>query len=557
MADAAVESPVSAGEHPREFERLWRGFMTARATLGLVLLVLQGSILLLSPQPMGLPFLICLAYFAITLTLRLTGKPQHLASRFDAQWLRTVGVDVFTFGVLQVIQGHSINYTPLLALPVLVVSILGTPLHAMASAAGITLLLLGLAVWAWVQTAGDFASFLLQAALTGAGCFAISFIASQMATRLASVELRARRSQLAAAVQQEVNQLVIDSLSEGILVVTRSGVVPLANPAALALLGAANPNDLDLRRHPAWQTLLNFVATSFERPPSRPVRVDIDHPGQPVRQLLVRAQLTHTQDIDAQDLCVVFMQDQRELEARIRSEKLVSMGRMSAAVAHEIRNPLAAITQANALLSEDLNDPAQQRLAQMVQQNARRLDSIVQDVLHLVRVPGPSSPDPHIELNETVQRIGRDWSSQNHCEDVLTLTPARQPVHVPFDSEHMRRVLLNLLDNALRYASAQPGSIQIAVEPPHPSGQASAARVTVWSDGAALEPTVERHLFEPFFSSESRSSGLGLYICRELCESHQATIGYARNQRPVAGHPVSGNEFSVRFGPVASQPTQP
>lgn len=544
----SVEAPNGCtDEHPREFERLWRGFMTARATLGLVLVVLQGGIFTLAPQQSGVALSICIAYFAATLTLRITTRPQQLGRTFDSLWMRTVGVDVLAFSVLQWVQGGAINYTPLLALPVLMVSILGTPLQAIASAAGVTLLLFAYAVWLSVQTAGDFTAFALQAALTGAGCFAISFVASQMATRLASVELRAKRSQLAAAVQQQVNQLVIASLTDGIVVVTENGQVLLANPAAHALLETPGQIDINLRRRPGWKTLMDVVEASFSSQRSQQSSVDISHQGHAKRRLMVRTQLTLSQDDDTHGLCVVFMQDQREIEARIRAEKLAGMGRMSAAVAHEIRNPLAAITQANALLSEDLHEPGQQRLAQMVQQNANRLEHIVKDVLHLVQVPTSGGSVQTLDLTTTIQRVGRDWSSQSHCVEELSIHIGTRSVPVIFDAEHLRRVLMNLLDNALRYASRQAGSIQMHLTNTTSADKDANVTLCVWSDGTALDPSVEQHLFEPFFSSESRSSGLGLYICRELCESHGATISYNRSERQMNAKRVFGNEFSVKF----------
>ncbi|MDP3825488.1 MAG: ATP-binding protein, partial [Polaromonas sp.] len=105
---------------------------------------------------------------------------------------------------------------------------------------------------------------------------------------------------------------------------------------------------------------------------------------------------------------------------------------------------------------------------------------------------------------------------------------------------------VNLLDNALRYASAAGDAIQVTTE----ITAAGQPRLSVWSDGQPLEKTVQSHLFEPFFSSESRSSGLGLYICRELCERHGALIGYQR----AVHNTVEGNEFFVIFRPaVAAQ----
>lgn len=554
---------ISASALPAEFDRLWRGFMTARATLGWVLVALQGGIYLLATQPSGAPLALCLAYAIATLSLRLTGHPRQLGQTFDGLWLRTVGLDILTFSVLQLVQGSSINYSALLALPVLMVSILGSALQAMASAAGVTLLLFGYAAWLSVQSNGDFTPYLLQAALTGAGCFAISFIASQMATRLASVELRAKHSQLAAAMQQQVNQLVIESLADGVLVVAPTGQVHLANPAAKALLDAPAQGDVVLSARAGWQGLMDLINISFSSQLPQQSQVEVRHEGRPVRRLLVRTQLTHSQDDDTLGLCVLFLQDEREFEARIRAEKLAGMGRMSAAVAHEIRNPLAAITQANALLAEDLQDPAQQRLAQMVQQNANRLERIVRDVLHLTQIPDSSGHKQQFNLHDAVDRMVRDWRNQNGDIHLISIEPGPVDLCVTFDIEHVRRILTNLLDNALRYASGQTGSIRVRIQAVDGADHAMTAQLSVWSDGAALDPSVEQHLFEPFFSSESRSSGLGLYICRELCESHGAVITYERNQQSVMNQLVSGNEFRVTFrqatfsNPVRTTPKRP
>ena len=120
---------------------------------------------------------------------------------------------------------------------------------------------------------------------------------------------------------------------------------------------------------------------------------------------------------------------------------------------------------------------------------------------------------------------------------------------VRFDPEHLRRVLVNLLDNAHRYANKQIDTIQVGTV----TDDLMRATVDVWSDGAPLDPSIQRHLFEPFFSSESRSSGLGLYICRELCEGHQATISYQRSERMGGGVTTMGNEFAITMQrPISS-----
>lgn len=529
---------------------MWRGFMTARATLGGVLVVFQGGVWVLQSQSGSTLLWIGLAYFAAALTVRLTTRPQQLQPALDAQWLRTVGVDVLAFATLQMLQGGAINYAPLFALPVLMVSVLGSMLLAMATAACITLLLFAHAFWLLIQNTGDVGTIFLQAALTGAGCFAIAFISNQLATRLASVELRAQRNQLAATEQRQVNELVIRSLTEGVLVVDERGQVHSANPAACLLLGTQAPtSELDLGHHPGAQALMQLIETSFVSQAPQQADVSLRQPGRSTRRLRVRTQLTDSSQDRAMGLCVVFLQDQREVQARIRAEKLAGMGRMSAAVAHEIRNPLAAITQANALLAEELSDPAQQRLAQMVGQNALRLENIVQDVLHLTHAGAAGSDDSAqpLDLCESTERICRDWRNQHAVADRLRVSLSADLPKVWFDVEHLRRVLINLLDNGLRYASCQPASMQVSVALTEPGLPQRGVMLRVWSDGAGLDSSIEQHLFEPFFSTESRSSGLGLYICRELCESHGASISYERSERQLAHQPHPGNEFSVSF----------
>lgn len=543
-----LDSGLEPADNPKEFDRLWRGFMTARVTLGLGLILLQSALYAFGSARDATLILICTGYFAAALTVRLLAHPRHLSRTFDTQWILTIGVDILGFAALQVIQGSGINYQPLFALPVLAASLLGSLLLAMAAAAGVTLLLFGHAAWVSIQLPHELASHFLQAALTGAGCFGIAFLSSQIATLLASVERRAERSQLATRVQRQVNELVIESLTDGILVVDSLGMVRAANPAARQLLGAERTRRYDafnLASQIGWQGLVDLMQLSFSSKVTQQADITIHHVGQGPRRVRARTQLTASHDSDAESLCVMFVQDQREMEARIRTEKLASMGRMSAAVAHEIRNPLAAIAQANALLDEDLTDPRQKQLTQMVQQNARRLEKIVEEVLNVSGVQNRenSLTSSALNLNEAVARICRDWQSQSENEHRLRLDLLPRDIEIRFESEHLRRILVNLLDNARRYASQQLGAIQVA------TGMTAMGQATlsVWSDGQPMDQSVERHLFEPFFSSESRSSGLGLYICRELCEGHGAAIAYYRALHPLKGVPVEGNEFLVSF----------
>ncbi len=544
----AFELPVGESS---ALHRLWRGFMAARSFVGMVLLLLQLVGFMLGQTPSLAAIGLSTAYLVLAL-LAMRYAPFHPPIQgLGVTWISTLGVDLATFAAMQLLQVGSINYTPLFALPVLMGAVLGSMAVGLGTTAVATLLLLGDAAWHWLDQPADSSARFVQAALTGTGLFLVALLAHQLSRRLTREEALAQRNRGAAQMHAQVNDLVIETLSEGVLVIDDDGWVHAANPAAEAILGqalAGKPMPFALSTYPAWQPLASLAELTFARKASQTGELPLAQSRGTAREVRVRTRLTPATHPSADSLCVMFLQDLRELEARIRTEKLAAMGRMSAAVAHEIRNPLAAITQASALLSEDLIDPSQRRLIAMVEQNAQRLARIVDDVLDVARARQqhvlPLSEQ--ITLDTTVRALAEEWVRQTQGHGVLIAldAPGRD---VRFDAEHLRRILVNLLDNAARYAGHREGSIQLSTR----VDARGRIGLQVWSDGAPLEPAVQRHLFEPFFSSESRSSGLGLFLCRELCERHGATIGYER--RTLSGLGPEGNTFFIVFAPAAQR----
>jgi two-component system sensor histidine kinase PilS (NtrC family) len=524
--------------------------VTSRIVLAMLLVGLQSTLLITGTSHDKGLLMVSLAYLAATLFTRWQAKPRPLGSNFSPHWFTLVGLDVLAFSALQWMQGGNVNYTPLFALPVLMASVLGSMRLALGTAAGITMLMLGATAVTYLATPYDATNQFVQSALSGVGYFAVAFLANQLSVRLANEGRRAQFSQAAARAQQQVNELIIEALPDGVLIVNHKGFVRSANPAAHRLLGGRfdlQSRAFDLREDPGWRPLLELAQMSVQSGQSLEEDVALQLKDYGPSRIHVRTKLAVPHGPQGESICVLFLQDQRELEARMRTEKLASMGRMSTAVAHEIRNPLAAITQANALLDEDITDPKHKQLTAMVNQNAKRLDKIVHDILNVARVhPGDGGVGAvSCDVWALTERVCHDWSTQNGKAPPLRINTTGTLPSMRFDSEHLRRVLINLLDNASRYASAHPQSIQVYLEDAEPDKVA----LGVWSDGAPMDPSVERHLFEPFFSSESRSSGLGLYICRELCASHQAVISYLRSTRLVETSPKEGNAFVIGFAP--------
>lgn len=550
-------APVATGS---AFGRLYRAFLAARGVLGLLLIAgVTGSWLL--DRGTTLPFVgISLAY--ATLSLAWWWWPSERSS-FDRgrqtlsprQALGTIGIDLGSFAVLSLMdRGFNVNTAALMALPVLMSGVLMPRFLAVGTAAAATLILLGGSILEGVIK-GVLPNSLPAAGLTGFGLFSVALLVSELTSRLAREQSSARSHQEQARQQAQLNRLVIEEMTEGVLVVDRQGRVRSANPSARQLLSAHGKTPappFQLRGVPAWTPLVKAIEGAFNKPPRPHDTHDLNllFDDQSRRALRMRVKFTRGrsgQNLD--DLCVLFIEDQRVVHSRARQDKLAAMGRMTAGIAHEVRNPLAAIAQANALLAEDATSPTQTRLNTMIEENVERLKRIVDDILTVA--PGSRPDAPAIDIDRMLRTVVDEWQRLHPDEPVAqalaldcTGLPPREldtVAHVHFEPEHLRRVMVNLLDNALRHGGGPQGSIAVVAQLLNNFDQPAQVMVSVLSDGPVIDADTERSLFEPFFSTRSRGTGLGLYICRELCERHGAAIDY-RPHPPMQRH---RNEFYI------------
>jgi two-component system sensor histidine kinase PilS (NtrC family) len=237
---------------------------------------------------------------------------------------------------------------------------------------------------------------------------------------------------------------------------------------------------------------------------------------------------------------VIFLEDMQRVRAEAQQIKLAALGRLTANIAHEVRNPLSAISYAAELMQEEMGDDHQQRLLQIVLENTQRINQIVQDVMQLNR---RDRAQPEVfELHAMLHAFVEEFNLAEQLPPGVLALAGVENAEVSFDRGHLRQVLWNLCRNALRYGSKLPGSLALIAG-------AAGERVIldVEDDGPGISAEQQGKLFEPFFTTAADGSGLGLYIAKELCEANGAQLEYHGQEGQNSGE-RAGACFRITFG---------
>ncbi|HEY9135334.1 MAG TPA: ATP-binding protein [Pseudomonadales bacterium] len=355
-----------------------------------------------------------------------------------------------------------------------------------------------------------------EAGIMGIAFFATAFLANGVAKRLRDSEILASEQALDLASLEKLNRQIIQRMRTGIIALDKDNNIKLINETALHLLN--NPPDAlnkalksvsaDLAtQHQQWQSNPLERRTSFRANPNTP---EIIANFAPLEQ-------------EPYDGTLIFLDDKTQLAQQAQNLKLASLGTLTAGIAHEIRNPLGAVSHAAQLLNEspELNN-SDSRLIQIIQTNSTRMNAFIENILELSR--RKTSQQQLFPLKGWLEKFILDFTENSATDSSIQLDISPDDIEVRIDSNQLIQVLTNLCENGLRYSKEKTGEALVYL---HASlNTENLPQLDIIDRGDGIEPDLVDHVFEPFFTTEKTGTGLGLYIARELCESNQARLYY-------------------------------
>jgi two-component system, NtrC family, sensor histidine kinase PilS len=389
----------------------------------------------------------------------------------------------------------------------------------------------------------------VEAAVSNSGLYGATFLAmayavNRLANRLINQEELVLLHEKNLRIQQEINNLVVADMDDGIIVVDRTSRVYACNPASKKMLGIkmipgiTKLSDITSMHpiadafftwrsqatdtKPGWAETVAITAINMhsEAALSSPVMIKGVRRDF-VTHLKLRFVIVNDEAGENDDRSVIFLQDASEIENQAQQLKLASMGRLTASIAHEVRNPLSSISYAAGLLDEpDISSEQATRLVKIVSDNVERLNQLIEDILRLSR-KAQNNVEPFL-LKPALQEIVQEFQETHGLTSAVIQQSVPDALMIRFDPMHLREVLVNLLTNATRYASGKAGSIQLFVM----ADLENHLELHVHDDGPGITAEVRAHLFEPFYTTSSRGTGLGLYMARELCLNNGALLDY-------------------------------
>jgi two-component system sensor histidine kinase PilS (NtrC family) len=471
----------------------------------------------------------CITYFTAAVLLIIARRLHWSSVRIVA--LVNATVDAVAIGFIVYASGGATSGLGiLLVLPVFALTVLAGARDALLIAAVAALVILVQQIFVGVTSASAATDY-ITAGVFGAVLFLVALATWPVANRLRESEAVVRRQEIDLANLAQLSQYIVQHLRESLLVVDTHDRVRLINESAAdilgdenaypdALIGEASPRLLYLLE--SWRQRTGATAAAVPAPDSTFVAAD--------GARLIRA---HFAPLGASSPApvLIFLEDTSLMEEKVQQSKLAALGRLSAGIAHEIRNPVGAMSHAGQLLGESPHlTGADRRLTEIIRANAERVSAIIDNVQRLSRREAARL--------ETLPLAA--WTQEFHqefCQTMewplarLVVSSASPDVEVRVDPDQLRQIVWNLCENALKHAIGDSADQNVEIRFGRMMG-GDRPFLEVADRGTGVAPEQAERIFEPFYSG-GRGTGLGLFLARELAQSNGTTLLY--EPRPGGG----------------------
>ncbi len=370
-------------------------------------------------------------------------------------------------------------------------------------------------------TNSQFIPAFTQAGLLGILIFISTFLTIYITRKLKETEKIADQANTELETIIQMNEHIINNMRTGIIVIKNDGHILMANNAALELLGnitittETKLNKISPKLHERFKDWNNNAIQNHQPilqaqglPDLQPGFSHVDHN-------------TNTTDTPT-GRTLIFLEDATQLTQRFQQVKLASLGRLTASIAHEIRNPLAAINHAGQLLGETAVDSADRKLTNIINTQANRLNGIVENVLQLSRQQR-GTPES-INLQQWLIQFREEFTTTNKLQAYqlqIQIKPAS--ITILFDSSQFHQAMWNLCTNAINHSNMDSSNMMIHIKGEVDS-ETNQPYIDIIDNGPGIDTDTQLHIFDPFFTTSSDGTGLGLYITKEVIESNRAKI---------------------------------
>ena len=385
------------------------------------------------------------------------------------------------------------------------------------------------------------------AVLLSLGCFATAWLAYSLAKRAQDSELLASQRGLDVQNMAQINALITHEMPDGVLVVDQAFKIKHYNVQAQTLLGIDGLQSGYIDWHnkslheisPEIASLMQLWVEEIEQakgfePTSNTLPNYLKFTSLS-RELRLRfLPIAENNELDNRKHgAVIFISDWSQMQTQAHQVKLAALGRLTANIAHEIRNPLSAISHANQLLQEEDSDPTTKRMLQIISDNVQRLDQIIKDVLELNRRDRTNQEPIHLE-NFMLDFYTQFCAVERIPAFCFKLKYDNTDTSIMFDRRHLNQILWNLCKNGWRHCKNEENSLKLTVTS---LAKTRTVQIEISDDGEGIPEDIRGNLFEPFFTTEKTGTGLGLYIARELADANGAKLQYKPSD--------SGTQFTM------------